>query len=255
MRVIWNGTGAAWSYHLGNASAIVETDGLRILIDCGHTVPARLQQMHLAFNDIDAVVITHLHGDHIYGLEEWGFRNFLIWNRRPPLLIAHPLVDPLWHHVLSGTMGQNDQKRQLGDYFQVIPLQENAPLPFGPVTIEVHPVLHVPGVPAYGIKLQGPDATIAFTGDTQAEGNPFFYNDVDLTFHDCSFLPPYPNTVHAHFEELQRYPREWRQKTYLTHYEDAVQQWRTDPQWRAMVEQTGMRLAEPFTPIEVIHTP
>ena len=106
VNITWNGTGAAWSYVYGNSSAVIEADGQRLLIDCGHTVPARLKQAGLALNEIDAVFISHLHGDHVYGLEEWGFRSLLQWHIRPRLFIAETLAGPLWNNVLAGTMGQ-----------------------------------------------------------------------------------------------------------------------------------------------------
>jgi ribonuclease BN (tRNA processing enzyme) len=113
MQVIWNGTGSAWSYHFGNTSAILEAGEERLLLDCGHTVPGRLKQMGLSLQDFSGVVITHLHGDHIYGLEEWGFRNLLVWKTRPRLFIAQPLASPLWRSVLCGTMGQHCDNRLL----------------------------------------------------------------------------------------------------------------------------------------------
>lgn len=251
MQVTWNGTGSAWSYSFGNSSAIVEAGGQRILIDCGHTVPARLQQMGLSFRDFDAVIITHLHGDHIYGLEEWGFRSFLIWKERPRLFIADTLSLPLWRHVLSGTMGQQcNHQRLLRDYYDVSSLHTDTPENFGPWTIELHPVRHIPDAPAYGIKLKAEGMTVAFTGDSRADADPFFYDGVDLTFHDCSFLPFYPDTVHAHFEELQRYPQEWRKRTYLVHYDEMVKELREDALWCETLKATGMRLAEPFVPIK-----
>ena len=50
------------------ASAIVETEDARILIDCG---PAfRAQVLHLPFEKIDGVLITHEHYDHVGGLDD-----------------------------------------------------------------------------------------------------------------------------------------------------------------------------------------
>ena len=48
------------------ASAIVETEDARILIDCGPDF--RAQVLHLPFEKIDGVLITHEHYDHVGGL-------------------------------------------------------------------------------------------------------------------------------------------------------------------------------------------
>ena len=50
------------------ASAIVETDDARILIDCGPDF--RTQVLHLPFEKIDGVLITHEHYDHVGGLDD-----------------------------------------------------------------------------------------------------------------------------------------------------------------------------------------
>jgi hypothetical protein len=123
------------------------------------------------------------------------------------------------------------------------------PTPFGPYTLEIHPVRHIPGVPAYGVKVRANGATVAFTGDSLADADPWFYEDTDLTFHDCTFQPVFPGTVHAHFEQICCYPQEWREKTYLVHYEDAIKERREDPVWQSALAATGMRLASPFVPI------
>ena len=50
------------------ASAIVETEDARILIDCGPDF--REQVLHLPFEKIDGVLITHEHYDHVGGLDD-----------------------------------------------------------------------------------------------------------------------------------------------------------------------------------------
>lgn len=49
-------------------SAIVETEDARILIDCGPDF--REQMLHLPFEKIDGVLITHEHYDHVGGLDD-----------------------------------------------------------------------------------------------------------------------------------------------------------------------------------------
>lgn len=50
------------------ASALIETEDARILIDCGPDF--REQMMHLPFKAIDGVLITHEHYDHVGGLDD-----------------------------------------------------------------------------------------------------------------------------------------------------------------------------------------
>jgi ribonuclease BN (tRNA processing enzyme) len=250
MKIIWNGTGSAWSNQYANSSAIVERDGKRLLVDCGHTVPGRLRQMGLTLRDIDGVFISHLHGDHIYGLEEWGFRNMLQWGIRPPLFIADTLIDLLWQNVLAGTMAQTCGKAcLLEDYFEVIPMRPDEPRHLGPFTLTSHPVRHVPHAHAYGVRVGTTDSTVAFTCDALADADPWFYQNAKAVFHDCSFSPHFPDTVHSHFEELVHYPAEWRSRTWLVHYDDSIAIKRTDATFQARLAATGLRLTTPFEEI------
>jgi phosphoribosyl 1,2-cyclic phosphodiesterase len=73
----------------GNAF-VVHTERTRLLIDCGITRPhifSRLRVLGLEASEIDAVLITHDHGDHIHGLR--GFLNAY----RPPLYYSAGTVD------------------------------------------------------------------------------------------------------------------------------------------------------------------
>ena len=49
-------------------SALIESDTTRILIDCGPDF--RQQIIHREFKKIDAVLLTHLHYDHVTGLDD-----------------------------------------------------------------------------------------------------------------------------------------------------------------------------------------
>ncbi len=249
MQITWNGTGSAWSTYYGNSSAVLENAGSRLIIDCGHTVPGRLRQMGIDVQDIDAIFITHLHGDHVYGLEEFGFRGFVTEGVRIPLLLPEGLAKPLWENVLSGTMRQKASHHSLEDYFDVHILSVGTPYQFGCWTLDIHPVNHVPNLDCFGVKVRANGSNVAFTADTKTGVDPFFYEDSQIVFHDCSFLPHFEGTVHTHFEQLLAYPQEYRKKTWLVHYDDETHQRLASHEWRQIVEASGMRIAESFVPI------
>jgi ribonuclease Z len=70
-------------------SQVVEVRGQLILVDCGEGTQIRLRQNNVKFNQIKHILISHLHGDHFYGLI--GFLSTLsLLNRQNSLKVYAP---------------------------------------------------------------------------------------------------------------------------------------------------------------------
>lgn len=67
MNIKFLGTGGAFDFEKGTAAAIVTVAGKNILIDSGFSTILKLAEKDLA-KDIDYILVTHLHGDHIGSL-------------------------------------------------------------------------------------------------------------------------------------------------------------------------------------------
>lgn len=50
------------------SSLFINYRGHKILIDCGEGTQVSMRMKNCGFKDIDLILITHLHGDHIIGL-------------------------------------------------------------------------------------------------------------------------------------------------------------------------------------------
>lgn len=57
------------------ASAYIEVDGRRLLIDCGPDF--RTQALAFGVTDLDAVILTHTHADHVNGLDDLRAYNMI----------------------------------------------------------------------------------------------------------------------------------------------------------------------------------
>lgn len=51
------------------SSALIEYKGRKILMDAGEGTGVSIREIHSGFKNIDVICITHLHGDHVIGLQ------------------------------------------------------------------------------------------------------------------------------------------------------------------------------------------
>lgn len=70
-------------------AAMVETDGLRMVIDAGPDF--RMQMLRTGVRHIDAILLTHQHKDHIAGLDDVRAFNFVDW---PPVIHTIDIYAP-----------------------------------------------------------------------------------------------------------------------------------------------------------------
>lgn len=82
-QVILLGTGTCQIEHERRASSVlIELDGLPILFDCGHGILQRLLEVGIRHNQLDHVVLSHFHPDHVSDLIPLLHAG--AWSRRGP---------------------------------------------------------------------------------------------------------------------------------------------------------------------------
>ncbi|NQX57590.1 MBL fold metallo-hydrolase [Paenibacillus qinlingensis] len=217
------GTGSAFSKLYYNTSALIRSTDATLLIDCGPTVPKSLSEIDLELDQINGILISHIHADHIGGLEEVAFRLFYQYNRkRVQLYVTEALAEVLWENSLKGGLyNPEDGFHQLQDYFELVYLQERVPYQISPeLTIEIVPTLHIAQKLNYSIFI---NHRTFYSADLQFN-NDFLINEVVHTrnchtiFHDCQLIGP--GYVHTTLAELLTLPAEVQKRTYLMHYDD-----------------------------------
>src|SRR5215813_8474415 len=72
MKLTFIGTGSAFTMDNFQSNMLLEDSGKRLLIDAGGDVRFALAKVGLGAKDIDALYISHLHADHIGGIEWLG---------------------------------------------------------------------------------------------------------------------------------------------------------------------------------------
>lgn len=216
------GTGGAFAKRYFNNNALLSRDHFTLLIDCGITAPLAMHQLGLSPEKIDAVLITHTHGDHVGGLEEFAFRMKYGAGRKPVLYVAEDLAGPLWNHTLKGGLGQ-DGISSLDDAFDVRLLKTGIPRQIAEgLQIELIQTPHIPGKTSFSLYINNEifySADMVFQPElleqlVNQRGCRKILHEVQLTG---------PGQVHTTLSELLTLPPKLRAMISLMHYGDEME--------------------------------
>jgi ribonuclease BN (tRNA processing enzyme) len=230
MKFIFLGTGSAFTLANYQSNMLLEVEGRRMLVDCGGDARFALRDLGLGVGDIDAVYISHLHSDHIGGIEWLALSTYFNPNlHKPTLYINEKLGEELWHNCLKGGLGTlQNQIAHLDTYFDIRLIRRNEGFEFAGLRLQtVQTVHYMDGyeiVPSYGLLVPLPgDGRLFVTSDTQYTPGQLmsFYQSSTIIFHDCE-TSPYRSGIHAHYEDLRTLPAEIRKKMWLYHYQDGT---------------------------------
>ncbi|MEV3528272.1 MBL fold metallo-hydrolase [Paenibacillus larvae] len=226
MKLYMLGTGSAFAkLYYNNNALFTAPSGFTLLVDCGNSALRAMHEVGVFIDQINAILITHLHSDHAGGLEEFGFRMRFENARKPHLYIASSLREAVWEHVLKGGMENiGDGLTQLEDYFHVHVLEERKPFQLAPdLQIELIRTRHIPHKPSYSLVINNQmfySADMVFTPELLIK-EMVKERNIRYILHDCQFTPP--GAVHATLEELLTLPEEIQSRVYLMHYGDNKQ--------------------------------
>ncbi|MEB3102959.1 MBL fold metallo-hydrolase [Ferviditalea candida] len=220
------GTGSAFSKKYYNNNALIRISDFILMIDFGITAPLALHHMGVSLGSLDAVLVTHLHADHIGGLEELAFQMLYIHKKKVKLFIPTVMAGPLWENSLKAGMESPDEGLYgLEDFFDVIPLEENEIYPIHDgLSVEIFPTSHVSGKPNFSLIING---HLFYSGDCRFNGELLDrlirQYPCDVILHDCQLEPP--GIVHTSLDQLLTLPPDIQEKIYLMHYGDRMEEY------------------------------
>lgn len=153
---------------------LVEAGGSKLLIDCGSGVSQRLVAAGHAGAQIDALIVTHEHSDHLVDFYQLIVSSWHQGRNRPWRVLA---PEP----ALANMRGQYEafaRERALRIAFEKRPdatgldvvfeeLREGPVAGLGDLAVEAFLVDHKPVEPAFGLSLSANGSRIVFSGDTR----------------------------------------------------------------------------------------
>ncbi|OXM86233.1 MBL fold metallo-hydrolase [Paenibacillus rigui] len=215
------GTGSAFSKKYYNNNALVYSNGFKLLVDCGSTAPRALHELKVPMDDIDGILITHIHADHVGGLEEFAFRFKYTYQKQIKLFVPAPLLDSLWNHSLRGGLeNPSEGLHGLNDYFQVIALRDTTPIQLFPgLRVQLIATVHIPGKPSFALLFND---KVFYSSDTVFDYSLlvrlYETRQCEYFLHDCQLTSP--GLVHASLDDLLTLPESVQQQLLLMHYDD-----------------------------------
>jgi ribonuclease BN (tRNA processing enzyme) len=208
--------------HFNNNAAILTPSG-NLLIDCGHTIKHALHEQNMSIAEVDAIFITHVHGDHVFGLERIAYEAKFIHNKRITLIFHESIYQELWHETLKGSLGKiGEGEAQFSDYFDLNILKGDHFTIFE-TKYQLIPVKHTPNKSTFGLLI---DEKVFYSSDTTAIKDTMSLLNFEIAFHDVT-LSEF-NPVHATLDSLlAQYPEDINKKMYLMSYEDNFEQYQS----------------------------
>jgi ribonuclease BN (tRNA processing enzyme) len=224
MRLTIVGCGDAFgSGGRANTCFLVESGSTTMALDFGATSLVRLRQMDIDPNIIDAVILSHLHGDHFGGLPFLLLDCQFDTRRERPLPIIGPVGTsqrvPAALEVFFPGASRNKWRYPL----ELIDLPCRTTHRFGPFEIETIEVVHPSGAPSTGVRIHDGERLLAFSGDTMwTEALVDIAKGADLFITECYKLDGAPpNHLDLATIEANR-PRFSAGRIMLTHMSAAV---------------------------------
>ncbi len=218
------------------------TDGsTRFLVDCGATVLQAMHRWSVDRGAVDAVLLSHLHGDHIGGLPFLILDSHFNVRRTRPLLVAGPPGTRARLTEMMEVLFPGSSAMALRFPFEVTEMTLEAPNRIAGLVVTPYEVAHPCGAPPTALRIECGGRTIAYSGDTQwAPGLVRAADGADLLLLECNaYDRRLPN--HLDLRTLTEHRGELRsRRVVLTHMGEEMLAHRDESPWECAED--GMTL-------------
>jgi ribonuclease BN (tRNA processing enzyme) len=174
------------------SSSVLQINSQTILIDCGIGATRALVEADISLSDLDAIIITHLHSDHLLDL---GPLIYTAWTSGPPRrlpLYGPPGLRDYWQNFLKAmnfdhsTRTIDDKRKPLDELIDVHEYGEGTVASFAGIEVSALRVDHPPVTDCFALRFKTVSQTVVFSADTcYFQPLAEFAKNADLLVHEA----------------------------------------------------------------------
>jgi len=201
-----------------NTCILVDIPGIRFAIDFGASSLVALKALGIDHNTIDAIICTHIHGDHCGGIPFLMLDAMLGAKRDRPLVVCGPVgiqqgILKMQHALFPGM--ERMTPRFKTDFVELETQREHE---VAPLKIVTYPAVHTPETKPTSIRVSAGGKVVAYTGDSEwTRFMPALAQGADLFIAECYFYRK-PVPFHLNYTALAEHWHELKAKQIvLTH--------------------------------------
>ena len=167
MQVTFVGSGDAFgSGGRFNTCFLVAGERCRLLIDCGASSLVALKRLEIAPNDLDGVVVSHLHGDHFGGLPFLLLDAHHMSRRERPLFLWGPEGLPARLAATQEALFPGASNTALRFPLTLRELAAGERAASEGFAVTPFPAAHSAGAPCFSLRLEMDGRVVTYSGDT-----------------------------------------------------------------------------------------
>jgi ribonuclease BN (tRNA processing enzyme) len=150
-----------------NTCFLLETAKAVLLVDCGASSLIALKARAIDPNDIDGIVLSHLHGDHFGAIPFLLLDAQFLAQRQQPLLIAGPPGTRARLDAALEVFFPRSTANKWRFPWKVMEIELDRPTDVLGHSVTTTEVLHYSGAPSTALRLSDGTSLFAFSGDTE----------------------------------------------------------------------------------------
>ena len=193
MQLTLLGTGCpSVDYKRFGPSNLISTNKAKVLVDCGSGVTQRLNQIKISSADLDALMLTHLHSDHVVDLYQLIISSWHSYRVKPWIIYGPKGTKNFINKIMNAWKVERDQRidyeaRSSMEAFNIIikEFKSEGKIKIKDLKITYFEVDHKPVKFAYGFNFFHNKKKLTISGDTKpCENIMKFGQNSDVLLHE-----------------------------------------------------------------------